>query len=123
MIDSILIAVSRVSERFVDSVASVVYEVIKRVPPPPFLPRDLTENERRALAYAIVGDLIASPIPEPFDTPIDVVVQRKISELLPNMGKYRQMAMKIAEFMPILELLPNYTISVIAAIREARGGM
>ncbi len=107
-----LLAIGKFAEAVVDNLAEFMYRVMT----PMF--QDLSEREKRALAYALVGDLIASPIPEPFDAPIDVVVQEKLRDLLPEMNKYLRTAARIAEWIPVLELLPNYTMAVMATIRE-----
>ena len=113
-IDHILAFLGRNAENVVDGLASWLYQFVETAPP--F--RNLDEREKKALAYALVGDIIVSPIPSPLDTPLDVVVQNRIRQYLPEMDKYRRMAAKVAEAFPYLELLPNYVLSVIATIRE-----
>ena len=113
-IEVVPVALGKIAERIVDSLADHAYSFISRMP----AFEDLNENEKRALAYAIVGDLVVSPVPPPLDTPLDVVVQDRIRRLLPEMDKYRRMTAKVAEAFPYLELLPNYVITVIATIRE-----
>lgn len=113
-IDQILAFLGKSAEGIVDSLASWFQQFVETAP----AFKDLSENEKKALAYALVGDIIVSPIPSPLDTPLDVVVQRRIKQYLPEIDKYRQMAAKVAEAFPYLELLPNYVLSVIATIRE-----
>lgn len=108
------VGLARLAEGVVDAMAEVAYRFIAATP----VFSGLEEREKRALAYAVVGDLIASPIPEPLDVPVDIVVQEKLERLLPEMGKYRRMYARIAEFIPVLELLPTYTLTVMATIRE-----
>lgn len=109
--------VGKMTENLVDSMAIAARGFIDTNP----LFRDLSEDEKQALAYAIVGDLIASPLPEPLDTPIDVVVQMKLRDLLPESSKYMQMVSRIIEFLPILELLPTYSSTVLSVVLERRG--
>ena len=101
----------KVTESIVDALAARAKDFLDRFP----RTRHLAENEKRALAYALVGDLIASPIPPPFDAPIDVAVSTRIKEYLPEIDKYRHMYARTAEAFPLLELLPTYTL---ATIRE-----
>jgi len=113
-IDHVLAFLGKNAENVVDGLASWFYQFVAASP----AFKDLDEREKKALAYALVGDLIVSPIPSPLDTPLDVVVQNRIRQYLPEMDKYRRMAAKVAEAFPYLELLPNYVLSVIATIRE-----
>ena len=114
LLEAPLILLARLAEGIVDSLAAAAYNVIRSIP----AFEQLTEDEKKALAYAVVGDLIASPIPSPLDTPLDIAVQERIKQHMPETDKYRRIAAKIAESIPILELLPSYTITVLAAIRE-----
>lgn len=104
----------RFTESIVDTLAARAKDFLDRFP----RTRSLDEREKTALAYALVGDLIASPIPPPFDAPIDVAVSTRIRELLPEMERYRHMYARAAEAFPLLELLPTYTIVTLATIRE-----
>ena len=113
-VDVIPVVLGKVAEGLVDALASAVLRLVADLP----LLAGLSDREKRAVAYAIVGDLLVSPIPEPLDAPLDVVVQERLRALLPEMDRYRRMFMKAAEAMPYLEALPNYLISVLAAIRE-----
>ena len=113
MIDVLLAASMRATEALVDAAARLAYIPVNAV----F--KDVDERKKRALAYAIVGDLIVSPIPSPLDAPLDVVINERIRENLPEYGRYRWMAVKAAEALPIIELLPTYTISVLSAMRES----
>jgi len=115
-IDRIIAFFGKATEDIVDFLASFTKPFVEAVP----AFKDLSENEKKALAYALVGDVIVSPIPSPFDTPLDVVIQNRIQQYLPDIAKYRQMATRIAEALPIVELLPTYTLTVIATIAEKK---
>lgn len=97
LVDGLIALLGKSAEKVVDSLAEIAYRVIQTIP----ALRNLSENEKRALAYALVGDLIASPIPEPLDAPIDAVVQDRISKLLPNMNRYLRIGTKIVELLPL----------------------
>ena len=114
LLDGILVVLGRMTENLVDGLAETAYRFISAAP----AFQNLTENERRALAYAVVGDLVASPIPSPLDVPLDTVIQDRIRSLMPEMDRYLRMTAKVAEAFPYLELLPNYTAAVLAALRE-----
>ena len=101
--------VVRLVEQVVDGLAQFVERLVPE--------KDL--RWRKAIAYALVGDLLASPLPPPFDAPLDAIVSEKLQELVPNLGKYRRIYTRIAEHIPSLELLPNYLIAVVSARREA----
>jgi len=102
------VMVMKMAEKFVDDMAAFFEKLIPEEDP----------KFRKALAYALVGDLIASPCPPPFDTPLDLVVQDRLRELLPESDKYRRMVAKVAEGLPYIELLPNYTLMVLWTKRE-----
>ena len=112
--DFILAGVWRITEALVDGVANMAYGLVQKSPQ--FA--TLSESERKALAYALAGDLLASPVPPPFDTPLDTIVQERVRSLIPDMDKYLRMTARVAEAVPVLELLPNYTLAVLATIRE-----
>lgn len=118
-LDALVAALGRMAEALVDGAARAVESTILQAP----AFQDLSEREKKALAYAIVGDLLVSPIPAPLDAPLDVVVQERIRQHMPEVEKYRRMATKAAEALPYLELLPNYIITVMATIREREGAL
>jgi len=106
----------KISERIVDSFAERLYNIIsasERF-------KDLTENEKKALAYAVVGDVVVSPIPSPFDVALDAVVEERIRELLPEMDKYMRMMTRVSESLPLVELLPSYIVSVMMSVKEKK---
>ena len=113
-IDHFIASLGKVTERVVDDFAERLYTFISNVP----AFRDLSDEEKRAVAYALVGDIFASPIPSPLDAALDAVVQDRIRRFLPQMDKYRRMGAKVAEAIPYVELQPNYTLAVLASIRE-----
>lgn len=104
--------VVRIAEQVVDGLVQLLERFVPERDP----------RWRKAIAYALVGDLIASPVPPPFDAPLDVVVMEKLQELVPNLNKYRRIYMRIAEYMPVLEMLPNYLVAVVSAKKEAEVG-
>jgi len=104
----------RVAERVVDSLAERLYTVISRSE----RFKDLPENARKALAYAVVGDVVVSPIPSPLDVALDAVVEERIREYLPQVDKYVRMFTRVAEALPWVELLPTYVISVLTSVTE-----
>ena len=80
--------------------------------------KDLPDNARKALAYAIVGDVVVSPIPSPLDVALDTAVEERIRELLPQIDKYMRMITRVAEALSWIELLPTYVVSVLTAVTE-----
>lgn len=92
-----------------DSIHESVTKLVERYLPESFTGRD--PRRRRILALAVAGDIVTTPIPSPLDAPFEVVIERKLRAELPEMPSYRRSLMKMIERIPILELLPTYTIA------------
>ena len=101
-------------ELVVDKLAGLVNNILEDTEP------DMDPEIRRALAYAIVGDTVVSILPEPLDAPLDEVVQRRLQQLLPDAYRKIKLASSIAEDIPYVELLPNYTMAVLSVARLQR---
>jgi hypothetical protein len=86
------------------------------------IPKHVVKNERvrKALAYAVVGDLLVSPIPSPLDLPLDVMVQQRLRELLPEMDEGIRLLSSVSEYLPVVELLPNYILSVVVTVATGK---
>ena len=101
--------------RFVlDRLAELVYDELSEDPDY----RKLSDNERWALAYAIVGDTLVSLIPEPLDAPMDEYIQYKIRSYLPDLPRDVAVIEETLEDIDVAELLPNYYLMVMYAIRK-----
>lgn len=111
LLEDIPVVLSRAAENLVDALAKAVEPLIPEEDP----------RWRKAIAYALVGDLVASPLPPPLDAPLDAAVSERLLELVPEISKYKRISAKIAESIPYIELLPTYLINVMAARREAEG--
>jgi len=114
MAEEALRAVDRVITAVLEKPADIIAEAFSEATK--FL--GLDENERKAIAYALIGDL--SPLPEPLDAPLDEVVQRKLMEVMPEMDKGLRYFAYISEHIPVLEKLPNYLTATLITIALKR---
>ena len=107
---------------FVVEMADKIVEVATSINEKLLEPIIKDPKERRMVAIALAGDILGMFLIAPLDEPIDIAVTEKFKREFPefDVNKYRRIFVRLTEHLPIIELLPNYTLAVRATLREMK---